>query len=229
MFITPAVTSVLGAGETAVRNHLDPIGSATELAAGAIDATLNYQDTLAGLQKYASKVVSNREELAKFLSAQAPLLFLPGPGPAGQATRTRVLANIIESQTARQASRIEMQLAMQAQLSSGYSVDSFAMQTLRKGSLVYAGSPGVGAWYTDFATLARSKLSGLSFFNSIQVRPHPVKGPRPDVQAFRVLDDIKVPGGKALNNVAAGAGGGTQFYIPSWKKVLRPIRKFPLH
>ncbi len=147
---------------------------------------------------------------------------------ARSALRQNVLANIAESQAARASSNFGVYVAREMQVLSGYNADAWNMVTLRAGSIVYGGVPGQSAFYTDFATVRASGLNAQSLFESTQVAPHPVYGYRPAVQAYRVTSELSVPGGSALNNPAFGTGGGTQFYLPNYNKVLVPIRQFSL-
>lgn len=144
------------------------------------------------------------------------------------AVRARVLANIAESQKARAASNFDVYIARENQILSGYNADVWQPQTLQPGSIVYGGVPGQTAYYTDLATVKASRLNQRSLFESLQVKPHPEKGYRPAIQAYRVSTEIRVPGGSALNNPTVGIGGGGQYFIPNYDKVLTPIRQFPL-
>jgi filamentous hemagglutinin len=78
------------------------------------------------------------------------------------------------------------------------------------------------------ATVKASKLNAESLFQSLQVAPHPVRGYRPQVQAYRVLEDIEVPGASVLANPQFGPGGGAQFFIQNFSNSLQPVRKFNL-
>jgi len=139
-----------------------------------------------------------------------------------------VLANIAESQQARTSSNFGSYVARESQVFSGYSADVWRSTTLKPGSIVYGGVPGQSAYYTDLATVKASRLNQRSLFESLQVAPHPERGYRPAIQAYRVSTEISVPGGRALSNPSYGVGGGGQYFIPNYDKVLIPIRQFPL-
>lgn len=137
--------------------------------------------------------------------------------------RSAVLANIAESQAARQSSNFGVFAAREAQVTSGYAVDDFAMTTLPKGTIVYGGNP-LSSWFTNKATIQGSGLVKQSLWGSLQVKPNAIFGPRTSVNAYEVLRDVRVPSGSALNNPSFGSGGGWQFYLnQSNTSVLRQI------
>ncbi|HYU34352.1 MAG TPA: Ig-like domain-containing protein [Thermoanaerobaculia bacterium] len=142
--------------------------------------------------------------------------------------RQRVLARIAESQVARGASNFGAHVAREAQALSGYTADAWEMTTLSKGSLIYGGTPGQSAFYASFETVKESGLRAKPLFESLQVAPHSVYGYRPQVQAYRLVRDLRVASGAATANPALGAGGGTQFFVPRYDKVLTPVRSFNL-
>jgi len=147
---------------------------------------------------------------------------------AQQAIRRRVLANIAESAAARDASNFEIAIARESQVLSGYNADKFWLQPIPKGSIVYGGTPGQTAWYTNAETLLTTHLEREATWNALQVAPNPVLGYRPSVRAYRVLEDLVVPAGNATNNPALGAGGGWQYFIKQYSHKLSPIRGFNL-
>jgi hypothetical protein len=140
----------------------------------------------------------------------------------------RVTANISRSTQANRASNFAVYAAREEQAIAGYAPDTWEMATLRKGSLVYGGTPGQSAFYTDFPTVRTSRLDANNLFGSLQVRPHPAYGFRSSLRAYRVLEDIRVPRGLALNNPMLGSGGGVQYYVPQFEKTLLPVRDFEL-
>lgn len=145
------------------------------------------------------------------------------------AIRARVLANIEASKASRMSSNFDIHIARTSQAGAPYGgIDDWGRTVLPKGSIVYGGYPGQSAFYTDLATVKASKLNAESLFQSLQVSPHPVRGYRPQVQAYRVLDEINVPSASVLANPQFGPGGGAQFYIQSFSNCLEPIRTFNL-
>ncbi len=151
-----------------------------------------------------------------------------GQANSGCAVRSRVMANIRESQAARAASNIDVLFAKEAQLQAGYAFDAWSMTSLSAGSIVYGGIPGQSAFYTDAATVIASGGSRTSLFQSLQVAPNPLRGYRPAVNMYQVMSDIRVPTGAALSNPALGPGGGTQFFISNYSQRLLEIPFIPL-
>jgi hypothetical protein len=146
------------------------------------------------------------------------------------ALRARVLGNIEASKAARRYSNFDIHLARTSQASAPYGgVDSWAKASLARGSIVYGGYPGQSPFYTDFATVKASSLNADSLYGALQVAKHPARGFRPQIQAYRVLEDITVPSGSADANPQFGPGGGRQFYIPNFSNRLDPIRRFNLN
>jgi len=149
-------------------------------------------------------------------------------GRVNSALRDRVLGRLEASRLERSGSNFKIHVAREGQALSGYAPDKWAMATLGKGSVVYGGSPGQTGFYTDIATVRASRLSGSRLFRSLQVRPHPVYGYRPQVRAYMLTRDIQVPVGEALANPFAGTGGGGQIFINNFESVLKPVRTFRL-
>lgn len=143
-------------------------------------------------------------------------------------TRSRVLANIAESQGARDASTFDIHLARTDQVRWDYAPDVWGMSTLPKGTVVYGGVPGQSAYYTNAQALADAGLSRESLFQSLQVSPHPVFGYRPQMAAYETTSDITVPTGIVRANPNLGAGGATQYFIPNYGTRLRPIDRINL-
>jgi len=145
------------------------------------------------------------------------------------AIQARVLGSIEASKAARLSSRFDVHIARTSQVSPPYGgVDTWGRTALAKGSIIYGGYPGQSPFYTDSATVKASNLNAKSLFQSLQVSPHPVRGYRPQVQAYRVLNDIDVPSASALANPQFGPGGGAQFYMENFSNRLAPIRTFNL-
>jgi hypothetical protein len=106
---------------------------------------------------------------------------------------------------------------------------------LPKGTTVYTlypyGPKGAlpGGLFADASTLAASKKSVSAYHEATQVG-HSGKnpdlfprGPRQQVQAFTLKEDLCVGKAQALANDQYGLGGGTQYYIT--KKDRRSMKK----
>jgi RHS repeat-associated protein len=142
--------------------------------------------------------------------------------------RARVLRNIEESRSARTASQFDIHLARSDQVRWGYAADEWGMATLKQGARVYGGIPGQSAYYTSEQTLASSGLSRESLFQSLQVKPHPVFGYRPQMGVYEVVSDIAVPSGVVRANPALGPGEGTQYFIQGYASKLRLVETIDL-
>jgi RHS repeat-associated protein len=148
-----------------------------------------------------------------------------GRNVRGQAVSNRTpaaAANLGE----RRAGKIER--ARNAQLYPGYGgQDKYRITRLKKGQLIYGAFPGQGQWYTDLATIKKSKLNQKDYHDLVQVDMRPGKyPPRDRIQAYRVKEDIEVPAGLTRANRQHGGGGGFQYFIESYADVLEPVRVF---
>jgi hypothetical protein len=105
-------------------------------------------------------------------------------------------------------------------------VDSYKNVVLKKGTVVYGGVPGQTAFYTNSATLLLAGGSASKVSELLQVKPHPIKGPRTEYAGYILKKDTCAASGKANANPQHGSGGGTQYFIPSYKTDL--ITSFPI-
>jgi RHS repeat-associated protein len=126
--------------------------------------------------------------------------------------------------------------AAQFQSSDHYpNKDRWSNVILPKGTTVYTlypyGPKGAlpGGFFADASTLAASKKSVSAYHEATQVG-HSGKnpdlfprGPRQQVQAFTLKEDLCVGKAQALANDQYGLGGGTQYYIT--KKDRRSMKK----
>ncbi|MCS0614410.1 RHS domain-containing protein [Massilia kyonggiensis] len=100
--------------------------------------------------------------------------------------------------------------------------DRWSNVILPKGTTVYTlypYGPKPGGFFADASTLAASKKSVSAYHEAVQVG-HSGKnsklfpfGPRQQVQAFTLKEDLCVGKAYALANDQYGPGGGTQYYI----------------
>ncbi|MGH8130065.1 MAG: RHS repeat-associated core domain-containing protein [Steroidobacteraceae bacterium] len=107
-------------------------------------------------------------------------------------------------------------------------VDRFKDITLKKGTIIYAGFPGQGYFYTTASALRRSANSASALFDGLQIVRHQTKGHRSRVAAFEVLEDTQAAFGLALANIDYGAGWLPQVVVPSFQTTLRYLDDFPL-
>lgn len=96
---------------------------------------------------------------------------------------------------------------------------------LKEGDIVYGGAPGQSGFYFDKATLEAANGSRQKLWESLQVLPHEKYGLRSKIQMYRVKRDAIAGTGQALSpdTEMLGSGGGTQFFLSNYKKVLEPI------
>ena len=106
--------------------------------------------------------------------------------------------------------------------------DVYTNTVLKEGTIIYGGAPGQSAFYVDEATLNASNGSKAKLWQSVQVLPHPKKGYRSAVQAYRVKKDTCAAVGVASAQTSTpeknfGPGGGTQYYLSDYKTKLEKV------
>jgi RHS repeat-associated protein len=104
-------------------------------------------------------------------------------------------------------------------------VDRFKDITLKKGTVVFSGSPGQTAFYTTQSALRRSGGSAETLFKGLQVRRHQT-GYRSRIAAYEVVADTPAAFGLALRNTDHGDGWLPQIVVPSFETSLRFIDDF---
>jgi hypothetical protein len=107
-------------------------------------------------------------------------------------------------------------------------IDRFRNITLKKGSLIYAGYPGQGMFYTTASAMRRSGASATALWRGLQVAVHHRHLPRTRMAAFEVIEDTPAAFGLALANIDNGIGGLPQIVVPSYMTSLRFVNDFPL-
>jgi hypothetical protein len=107
-------------------------------------------------------------------------------------------------------------------------LDAFRDIVLKKGTIIYGGYPGQSAFYTTASGLRRSGASASTLFQGLQVARHPVRGYRPQVAAYEVLEDVPAAFGRAIANPQHGAGRLPQIVVPNYESVLRPLNHIAL-
>lgn len=152
-------------------------------------------------------------------------------GAESAAIRQRVLGNIRASKAGRTESNIAnfaIYDAKESQIIAGYNADAWTIANLQKGDIVYGGLPGQSTYYTTEKTLIESGYSREKLFQSLQVKPDPVRGYRPTVGVYEVTQDMRVPGGIINANPHLGTGGGEQFLIKNFGSSLRLTKTIEL-
>jgi RHS repeat-associated protein len=121
------------------------------------------------------------------------------------------------------------QFARSLQGSSKYpGVDRFKDITLKKGTLVYAGFPGQGHFYTTRSALRRSANSASAFSRGLQVAKHDTRPFRTRIATFEVVEDTPAAFGLAIANTTHGPGRLPQVVVPSYATSLRYLDDYPL-
>ncbi len=138
-------------------------------------------------------------------------------------------AGIIRKGGSELATRAPSAIARSFQGTAKYPhVDRFRDITLKKGTLLYAGYPGQGHFYTTASAMRRTTASATELWRGLQVAAHRVHPPRARMAAFEVIDDTPAAFGLALANVDNGSGGLPQIVVPSYMTSLRYLTDFPL-
>ncbi|MGJ0635961.1 RHS repeat-associated core domain-containing protein [Xenorhabdus bovienii] len=102
-------------------------------------------------------------------------------------------------------------------------VDRFRDITVKKGTILMAGAPGQGSFYTTVRAVERSGYSKEGVFKGLQVIPHKDFGYRPGMTAYRVLEDTPAAFGIVRANPHAGPGGLPQIVIEKYDGILEPL------
>ncbi len=102
-------------------------------------------------------------------------------------------------------------------------VDRFRDITVKKGTILMAGAPGQGSFYTTIRAVERSGYSKEGVFKGLQVIPHKDFGYRPGMTAYRVLEDTPAAFGIVRANPHAGSGGLPQIVIEKYDGILEPL------
>jgi RHS repeat-associated protein len=107
-------------------------------------------------------------------------------------------------------------------------VDRFRNIVLKKGTLVYGGFPGQGAFYTTARSIRRAGASASRLWDGLQIAAHDTLPPRARMAVYEILEDTQAAFGLALANAANGAGGYAQIVVPSFRTSLRYLTDFAL-
>jgi hypothetical protein len=92
-------------------------------------------------------------------------------------------------------------------------VDDWEIFEIPAGTKLYGGLPGQSEFYSVEKSLLDVNFDKASYWNSLQVSPHPQFGYRPKVGEYTVNTTIKVAVSKTLANPQHGAGGAWQVFV----------------
>jgi len=95
-----------------------------------------------------------------------------------------------------------------------------ARYTLREGTVVYAGEPGLSGFMTTESAIRRAGGDAKALFDGLQVPPRAGLY-RPGVTAFEVLEYMPAAMARTLANKEIAPGGLPQLYLPSVNQVTR--------
>jgi hypothetical protein len=101
-------------------------------------------------------------------------------------------------------------------------VDAWENVTLKAGTIVHAGEPGLTGFATSDAAAASVGNDATALNEGLQVASR-AGSYRPGLTAFQLTQDVQAASSLALANPAYGAGGLEQFFIPGFSDVTEPL------
>ncbi len=102
-------------------------------------------------------------------------------------------------------------------------IDNWCNVTLKKGTIVWGGSPGQSNFYVTDTVMRTVGTDATRLYQGIQVGKGSYPTYREGMTMYKVTEDITVAYSKALANPSYGAGGFDQFFIDQYQNVLKPI------
>lgn len=106
-------------------------------------------------------------------------------------------------------------------------VDRFRDITLKEGTVIYAGEPGITGFATTRSAFARTGNDAQRIFEGLQVGPK-LRSYRPGMTEYVVIQDTPAAFGIVRANTQFGAGELPQLYIENLTAVTRPTISYPL-
>jgi RHS repeat-associated protein len=107
-------------------------------------------------------------------------------------------------------------------------VDNWKNTTLKKGTIIYGGTPGQTEFYTTKSYFERHSKKAETFWRRMQVKPHDTFGYRKEVTAYEVIEDISAARARTSANPHFGEGGAPQVFVPDYQTNLKPLYKVKL-
>jgi RHS repeat-associated protein len=101
-------------------------------------------------------------------------------------------------------------------------VDAWENVVLKKGTVVYAGEPGVSGFATSEAVAAQVGNDATALNQGLQISAYEGSY-RPGLTAFRLLEDVEAARSIAAANPQFGPGGLEQLFIPNLQQVSEPL------
>lgn len=107
-------------------------------------------------------------------------------------------------------------------------VDNYRNITLPEGTIVVAGLPGQGSYYTTLNSLRRTGLVTENIWEGLQVKPHNEFGYRKEMGIFVLTEDAPAAIGIVKANPQYGKGGMTQIVIPGFDGITKHVTSIRL-
>jgi RHS repeat-associated protein len=205
------------------------------------DATLSRSRALDGAQGFAARIgnlMISSSPIAVLFSADPDFEYFDEPDSDAGRTGGQFgnvgyfiggAAGMIRKGGSEIASGAASQFARSLQGSTKYpGVDRFKDITLKKGTLIFAGYPGQGFFYTTRSALRRAANSATELSRGLQVAEHATKPFRTRVAAYEVIEDTPAAFGLAIANTKLGPGWLPQVVVPSYASSLRYLDDYPL-
>ena len=107
-------------------------------------------------------------------------------------------------------------------------VDNFRDITLKKGTILYAGEPGLSGFFTTESAFRRAGTDAQAIFEGLQVKPRDGMY-RPTLTKFIITQDTPAAFGIVRNNPQFGPGGLPQIYIANFSEVIQSVESYSLN
>jgi RHS repeat-associated protein len=107
-------------------------------------------------------------------------------------------------------------------------VDNWHNTTLKKGTILYGGSPGQTEFYTTKTSFERYSKKTENVWQRLQVKPHDTFGYRKEMTAYEVLEDTPAARSIVSANPQLGKGGASQVFVPDYQTKLKPLHTVKL-
>jgi hypothetical protein len=107
-------------------------------------------------------------------------------------------------------------------------IDRFKDVILKKGTLLYAGYPGQGAFYTTASAMRRAGGSASELWDGLQIATHDFRPARSQMAVYEVTENTHAAFALTLANPKNGSGWLPQVVVPSYETTLRYLTHFEL-
>lgn len=107
-------------------------------------------------------------------------------------------------------------------------VDAWEVFEISANTKLYGGLPGQSEFYSVEKSLLYVNYDKVTYWQSLQVAPHPTFGFRPKVGEYTVNAFIKVAVAKTLANPQYGQGGAWQVFVDDYPKKITFVKEISL-